>query len=280
MIRRWLPPRLLMGVLIGVVALYACAVLGLFLFGRALIYHPDPAVIALGADDPSAIEDIRIETPDGQTLRAWWMAPEPGEPVFLYFDGNGGRLHLQGYRFANVAEQGAGMLAVAYRGYAGSTGSPSEAALHADARVAYDWLRTKVDAEHIVIHGFSLGTGVAVRLAAEVPAQALIMEAPYTAIVDLAAANVRFVPVRVLMQDRFLSRDWIGKVRTPVLIVHGDADDVIPIAHAERMFALAREPKQFVPVPGGGHSTLVNDGLYDHVWSFLRMAPMEAEDGG
>jgi hypothetical protein len=275
MIRRWL----LRG-LIGLVALYACLLVGLFFFGRALIYHPDPAVIALGANDPAGIEDIRIETPDGQTLRAWWMAPEPGKPVFLYFDGNGGRLHLQGYRFAKVAEQGAGMLAVAYRGYAGSTGSPSEAALHADARVAYNWLRTKVDAERIVIHGFSLGTGVAVRLAAQAPARALIMEAPYTAIVDLAAANVRLVPVRLIMQDRFLSRDWIGKVRTPLLIVHGDADEVIPIAHAERMFALAREPKALVRVPGGGHSTLVSDGLYHHVWTFLRMAPMETEDGG
>lgn len=274
MIRRWASR-----VLIGALAFYLLVLGGLFLFGRALIYHPDPAVIAAGANDPATIEDIRIETPDGQSLRAWWMAPAPGQPVFLYFDGNGGRLHLQGYRFARVAAQGAGMLAVAYRGYSGSTGSPTEAALHADARVAYDWLRSRVAPERIVLHRFSLGTGVATRLASEVPSRAVILEAPYTAIVDIAAANARLVPVRQIMRDQFLSRDWIGAARAPVLIVHGDADEVIPFAHGERMFALAREPKRFVRIPGGRHSTLVADGLYDHVWTFLGMAPEEAGDG-
>lgn len=272
--RRWW-----LRVLIGVAVLYACVLGALFFFGRALIYHPDPAVIALGVHDPAGIEDIRIETPDGETLRAWWMAPQPGQPVFLYFDGNGGRLHLQGYRFAKAAARGAGMLAVAYRGYSGSTGRPTEAALHADARVAYDWLREKVEAERIVIHGFSLGTGVASRLATEVPARALILEAPYTAIVDIAAANARLVPVRLIMRDQFRTRDWIGDVRSPVLVVHGDADEVIPFAHGERIFALAREPKQFVRIPGGRHSTLVADGLYDHVWTFLDTQAAEAGNG-
>lgn len=273
--RRWLPR-----VLIGAAALYLLVVLGLVFFGRALIYHPDPAVIAASADAPSTIQEIRLETPDGQTLRGWWMAPAPGRPVLLYFDGNGGRLHLQGPRFEKAAAQGVGMLAMAYRGYSGSTGHPTEKALHADARLAYDWLREKVNADRIVIHGFSLGTGVATRLAAEVPERALVLEAPYTALVDIATARPSIFPIRLLMQDQFLSRDSIGKVQAPVLIVHGEADEVIPVAHGEKLYALANEPKQFVRVPGGGHSTLVRDGLYDRVWTFLKLSPAEAGGGG
>lgn len=266
MIVRWL-----VRIGVGLMALYACLLVGLSFNSRAMIYHPDPAVIAPGSDDPATIREIKIATPDRQTLRAWWMAPAPGKPVFLYFDGNGGRLHLQGYRFAKVAAQGAGMLAVAYRGYSGSTGTPTEAALHADARLAYDWLAAHVDADRIVVHGFSLGTGVAVELAAERPVRAVILEAPYTAVIDVAAEAAPFLPVGLIMKDRFLSRDWIGKVHAPVLIVHGDADTVIPIAQGEKLFALANEPKQFVRIPGGQHSTLVANGLYDHVWPFLGM---------
>jgi len=264
MIRRWA-----LRVLVGAVALYGCALVVLSSNSRSFIYHPDPAVISPGPEAPATIKDIRIATRDRQTLRAWWMAPQPGKPVIVFFDGNGGRLHLQGERFARVAEAGAGMLSVAYRGYSGSTGTPSEATLHADARLAYDWVLGQVDADRIVVHGFSLGTGVAVQLAAERPVRALILEAPYTAVVDIAAQRAPFIPVSWIMKDRYLSRDWIGKVHAPLLIVHGDSDEVIPIAHGEKLFALANEPKTFARIPGGRHATLVHDGLYDHVWAFL-----------
>lgn len=275
MMRHWLPR-----VLIVAGALYVCALLGLVLFGRMLIYHPDPAVIAASADAPATIEEIRLKTPDGETLRGWWMPPAEGKPVLLFFDGNGGRLHMQEPRFAKAAEEGVGVLSFAYRGYSGSTGRPTEKALHADARLAYDWLRSKVDADRIVIHGFSLGTGVATELATEVPERALVLEAPYTALIDLAAARPSIFPIRLLMQDQFLSREWIANVHAPVLIVHGDADKVIPVAHGEKLFALAHEPKQFVRVPGGGHSDLIAHGLYDRIWTFLKLSPAEAGDGG
>lgn len=259
--------------LVWALALPALAYLGLVgalsAFGRSFIYHPDPAVIERRPDDPAAIEDIRIATPDGETLRAWWMPPAPGKPVIVYFDGNAGRLHLQGYRFAEVEKRGYGMLAPAYRGYSGSTGRPSEAAFHADARLVHDWVRSRSPGHAIIAHGFSLGTGVAVRLAAQRPVRALVLEAPYTAIVDVAADAAPALPMRLIMKDRYLSRDWIGRVSAPVLVVHGDADQVIPFAHGERLFAKARKPKTFVRMPGGGHSDLVARGLYGHVWRFL-----------
>lgn len=242
--------------------LYAAA----HFYGRAVLYHPSAAVVAPTMEGVSA---ERITTEDGETLVAWWLPPHPGQPVFLFFDGNGGRPEIQPGRWRRIAEHGAGFLAVYYRGYSGSTGSPSEAGLRLDARAGYDWLVAKgYQPRDIVIHGFSLGSAVAVQLAAERPARALILEAPMTGIDDIAREHGAGA-FASLMRDSFRSREFITRVHMPVLIVHGDADSVIPFTNGERMFALANEPKQFVRIANSDHATLVRDGLYDHVWPFL-----------
>ena len=125
-------------------------------------------------------------------------------------------------------------------------------------------LRRRVtSADRIVAWGFSLGTGVAVALAAEHPVGKLILEAPYTSTVDVAASAFRFVPVRLLMRDHFHSDQRIARVTAPLLVMHGDADPDIPIAFGERLFALAHEPKQFVRFPRGGHDNLDNFGAIE-----------------
>jgi pimeloyl-ACP methyl ester carboxylesterase len=250
------------------VALYAAA----HFYGRSLIYHPSHAVVAPTVRGVAA---ERIRTEDGETLVAWWRPPQQGQPVFLFFDGNGGRPEIQDGRWRRIAEHGAGFLAVYYRGYSGSTGSPTEAGLRRDARAGYDWLIAHgFTPRDIVIHGFSLGSSVAVQLAAEHPARALILEAPMTGVDDIAAEHGAGLFAKV-MRDSFRSRDYIARVHMPVLIVHGDADSVVPFAHGERLFALANEPKQFVRMPGSDHATLARDGLYDHIWSFLDQHPPE-----
>lgn len=260
--------RVALGVLAGVGALYVAAAAALFLFQRDMIYHPVGHAVAPDPGGP-AIQVVEIVTADGERLVAWWLPPLEGRPTLLVFNGNGDSLALQTGRWRRIADAGAGFLAVAYRGYDGSTGRPSEAGLHEDARAAYDWLAMRVPSDDIVIHGFSLGSGVASYLATERDARALILEAPYTALVDVAAERLKLMPVRLLARDRFRTRDWIGEVRAPVLIVHGDADSVVPFAHGERIFAAAPSPKRFVRMEGADHNTLTRDGLYDHVWRFL-----------
>ena len=139
---------------------------------------------------------------------------------------------------------------MSYRGYAGSTGHPSEQGLLQDAAAAYAFTTARYAADRIVVWGFSLGTGVAVALAADQPVGKLILEAPYSSTVDVAASLLRIVPVRWLMTDQFRSDQRIARVNAPVLIMHGEQDHAIPIAFGERLFALAREPKQFVRFPG------------------------------
>lgn len=239
---------------------------------NGLIYQPHTEEVAPNFADTEA---VRVATEDGEQLVAWYRAPQPGQPIFLFFDGNGGRPHIWEGRWRRITESGAGFLAVYYRGYSGSTGRPSERGLHIDARAGYDWLIAhNYQPRDIVIHGFSLGSGVAVRLAAERPARALILEAPFTGVDDVAAAH--FTPLsRYLIRDGFRSRDWIGEVRMPVLIVHGDADTVIPFTQGERLYALANEPKQFVRMQGSDHATLVRDGIYPHIAAFLAQHPAE-----
>jgi len=255
-----------------VVVLHVAAYLAAHFYGRALIFHPSEAVVA---PSMAGVTAQRLTTEDGETLVAWWLAPQVGQPVFLFFDGNGGRPEIQDGRWRRIADHGAGFLAVYYRGYSGSTGSPSEQGLRLDSRAGYEWLvAQRFQPRDIVIHGYSLGSSVAVQLAAERPARALILEAPMSGIDDIAAEHGAglFAP---LMRDSFRSRDFIGRVNMPVLIAHGDADTVVPFPHGERMFALAREPKHFVRMTGSDHASLARDGLYDHIWTFLDAHPAE-----
>jgi fermentation-respiration switch protein FrsA (DUF1100 family) len=258
-------------------ALIVAALVLLSACQRSLMYFPRQDIIA---PDIPGVEALRIETPDGESLVAWYSPPpersedNPYPPVFLFFDGNGGRPEAWPIRWRAIQDGGAGFLALYYRGYSGSTGKPTEEGLHIDARAGYDWLRAQGYREwDIVIHGLSLGSGVASKLATERPARALILEAPFTAAVDVASEAYPFLPARLIMADQFRSRDWIGDVHMPVLIAHGDADSVIPFQQGEALFALANEPKQFVRIAGGEHTTLTRDGLYDHIWPFLADHP-------
>ncbi len=252
--------------------IFVMPIVGLAAFQHSLIFHPDVEEVAPNFPDTQA---VRIATEDGESLVAWYRAPEEGQPIFLFFDGNGGRPQIWGGRWRRIAETGAGFLAVYYRGYSGSTGRPSERGLHLDARAGYDWLITQGYAPRdIVIHGFSLGSGVATRLASGRPARALILEAPFTGVDDVVAS--RLTPASALLvRESFRSRDWIGDIHMPILVVHGDADTVIPFSQGERLYALANEPKQFVRMRGSDHATLVRDGIYPHITAFLAQHPSE-----
>ena len=268
--QRWRVAALV--VLGGLAAVYLAAVGYLFAVQRTMLYHP-LAGGAPSADGPP-IQVVGVDTADGEHLVGWWLPAQAGKPTVLFFNGNASTLAIQEGRWRRIADEGVGFLAVAYRGYDGSTGTPSEKGLTEDARAAYGWLNRRVPASDIVIHGFSLGSGVATRLAIERPARALILEAPYTSTADVAAGVAPWAPVRLLMLDQYRSKDRIGQLRMPLLILHGDADGVVPFTQGQALFKLAPSPKIFVRMVGSDHNTLTRDGAYDHVWRFLGL-PLE-----
>jgi fermentation-respiration switch protein FrsA (DUF1100 family) len=164
---------------------------------------------------------------------------------------------------------------ISYRGYSGSTGTPTEAGLHTDARTAYDWVVQSYEASRLVAYGESLGTGVAVRLASERPLAGLILDAPYTSIADVASLTYWYVPVSWLMLDQFRSLDIIERVKAPILILHGIDDRIIPFGFGEQLYAAAPEPKRFIRIAGGNHSRNLEQGGMAAVEDFL--AAVEAE---
>jgi uncharacterized protein len=235
------------------VALYLMLFVGLFFGQRKILFRcdaaeVDPATLGLNA------QTLRLKTEDGESLVAWSFPPAPERPLILYFHGNAGGLDLRVERFRAMAEAGMGLLAIEYRGYASSTGSPSEHGLKLDGEAAYAAaIASGVAPERIVALGESLGSGVAVALAARHKVGALVLDSPYSSIADVAAAAYWFVPVRALLRDPFHNDLLIGLVQAPTLIVHGTKDVVVPIRFGEKLFALANPPKEFWRVEGAAH---------------------------
>src|SRR6266581_7688701 len=172
---------------------------------------------------------------------------------------------------------GAGLLALSYRGYGGSSGSPSETGLIRDAEAAYEFAAARYGTARLALWGESLGTGVAVALAAAHPVAAIILDAPFTSAAAVGAAHYPFLPVRWLIKDPFYSDRRILDVRAPVLVLHGARDDVIPIALGEQLFALIPGPKQFVRFADAGHNDLDHYGATQAVREFLAKTFGEAK---
>ena len=252
------------------VSAWLAVVVYLYANQRRMLFLPDSERISPQQARLSGVSEEVIPTPDGEQLVAWWAPPQPGKPVILYFHGNGGNLASRAGRMQLFQQAGFGALMLADRGYSGSTGTPSETALVADAMLAFDRLVTRgVPAGRIVVFGESLGTGLAVQVAAGRAAGGLILDSPYTSLVDVAASRLPWIPVRWLMSDRFDSFSAIGTVRAPLLVIHGDQDEVVPYELGARLFAAANEPKRMLTLPGAGHVTPLRDGPWPTVRAFV-----------
>jgi hypothetical protein len=263
-ILKWLIVLLLIGYLGGVAVLF---------FRQRQFLFPIPPI---GRTSPQAAgfpqaEEHVLTSADGEKVIIWHVPAKPGHPVVLFFHGNGDTLAARVIRFRGITADGTGLVALSYRGYAGSSGQPSERGLLLDAAAAYAFATARYKPDQIVAWGFSLGTGVAVALAADHPVGRLILEAPYTSIADIAGslALFRFVPVRWPLRDPFRSDQRIARVTVPLLIMHGGHDSVIPIGYGERLFALAHEPKQFVRFAEGGHDDLDDYGALEAAHRFI-----------
>jgi fermentation-respiration switch protein FrsA (DUF1100 family) len=237
-----------------------------FMALEGLIFFPDRHVLA----PPPGVEERRFTTVDGVHLHAWWAPPPPSGPVLLWSHGNAGNIGGRAAVLEALIQRGLGVFAYDYRGYGRSTGQPTEAGVYRDAEAAYDTVRAEpIPASRLVCFGESLGGAVSVHLATERPCAALVLVATFTRLRDVAWAH--YGPLGLLVGDRFDSLTRIGKVRAPVLIAHGDQDEVVPFLLGERLFAAAPEPKHFVRVQGALHNDVLDDPeLLDTIATFAR----------
>jgi len=252
------------------VVAYGALVGGLYLFQRQLLYFPDKAHPELLGLEKLGVREVTLTTEDGLSLLSWYLPARPERPVIAYFHGNGGHIGYRAERLLRFAREGYGVLMAEYRGYGGNPGAPSETGFYADGRAALAFLeREGVTPNRLVLYGESLGSGVAVALAVQHDIAALVLEAPFTSVAEVAQCHFPYVPASRMVTDRFDSLSRIAKVRAPMLILHGERDRVVPIRFGRALLDAASEPKEGWFAPEAGHEDLARYGSLDVVVAFI-----------
>lgn len=257
---------------LGVFILYLIGAAALYFLQRRMVFSPDRERVLPAAFELDDVREVPLVTPEGHKLYSWYGKASQGQPTILFFHGNGGNVAYREGKFRQLMAEGYGVYMLGYRGFGGSGGSPSEAALLRDARLAYDSLKQEYDisADEIVIYGESIGTSIAVQLAADVPAAAVVLEAPMFSVTSIAQERYPFVPVRPFLRDRFETNRFIRDIDSPLLVVHGDDDGVIPIASGRALFEAANEPKRFEVIKGGQHTDLYSFDIVARMVRFFQ----------
>ena len=245
---------MLRSVLIGVGASAVLLTGFVMFFEDKFIYFP-------GKDDPgvSPGEEVELRAADGVRLHAWWVPNPKAKTTLLYLHGNAGHIGDRRDVIRQLGSLPADVLALDYRGYGRSEGTPSESGLCADARAAYDWLIAKgIPASRIVVFGKSLGGAVAADLASKVEVGALILQSTFTSAPDMAGRVMPLFPARLLMRSRYDTLSKVASIACPKLIVHSRRDEMIPFEMAERLLTAAKEPKESAWFEKGGHNGLID----------------------
>jgi fermentation-respiration switch protein FrsA (DUF1100 family) len=254
--------------LVGVV--YLAVLVYLMLAEESLVFFPARQPLA-GWDLPG-VERARFQTADGTALHGWYFPHPDPRAVVLFACGNAGNISYRADRLADFCHrQRAALMAFDYRGYGLSQGKPTESGVLMDTRAALKWLaeRASVKENEIVLWGESLGGGVMVDLASRDGARGLILERTFTSLPDVAAVHFPFVPVRWLMRSRLDSLSKIVDYHGPLLICHGDIDEIIPYELGHQLFDAANEPKRLVTLSGVGHNDPLPPEWDDAVNEFL-----------
>jgi fermentation-respiration switch protein FrsA (DUF1100 family) len=266
--------------LVFLAALSICAIGLIWLFQRKLIYIPMIQSVPPAGQVMTGAEEVAFETTDGLTLHGWFVPAAGGESgaAVLVFNGNAGNRSLRAPLAAALSMEGFAVLLFDYRGYGGNPGSPSEGGLGKDARAARAYLesRREVDPAKVALFGESLGAAVALEAAVERPPAALILRSPFTSLTDIGRRHYPFLPVRLLLSDRYPSIDRIGRLACPVLVIAGERDWIVPISYSRELYEAAPEgKKRFIALPGAGHNDfemLAGRRLVSETAAFIREA--------
>lgn len=256
-------------ILFILVGLYFGMMLLLYFTQRSIIYHPDTNKPV--PEDYDAADMTVFTARAG--LEGWYTAPQdPDKPVVVMFHGNAGHIGVRVFKIRSLIEAGYGVLLAEYRGFGGNTGQPTERGLYEDARFYVEGMMKafNVAESQMVFYGESLGTGVAVQMASEYPeAHALILEAAYTSFPALAQKRYPFWPAYFLVKDRYESDKKIKDITMPLLILHGEKDNIVPFSMGQKLLQSANEPKEMAVFPQGRHNDLYAHGAAKKILAFL-----------
>jgi fermentation-respiration switch protein FrsA (DUF1100 family) len=265
------------GWFVTLLAVYLVFILSMGLMQKRFLYFPDSMRFVPSEWALDELKPQQETADDGITTTSWYRPPLKRDKfTIVFFQGNAGHLGYRNYKVRPWLDAGYGVLMIGYRGF-GNPGSPSEEGLYADARAALDVYRKRqnVPEKDFVFYGESMGTGVATQMATEYDASALILESPYTSVPDVGADRYPMVPVHWLLRDKYDSLSKIKDVRMPLLLLHGEQDDVVPVKFGKELFAAANEPKQAEYVPDAGHNNVYNLHIQQVVLNFIGKLPTD-----
>ena len=253
-----------------ILIVYLIVTLGLYIFQRKLLYYPNFDGHIKGDGLSHSFENINIKTKDNINLKGWFHLKDPKKKTILFFHGNAGTLDNRIYKLNFLGNLDVNFLIIAWRGYSGSSGKPSEFGLYQDAKSALNWLNSKgITDDKIVLYGESLGTSVAIEVGQNRDFAGIILEAPFTSMIDIGKKHYPFFPVKLLLKDKYVSKNKIKNIKCPILIMHGKADTIVPFYMGKKMYELANEPKYSYFSEYDDHMMEYNEKLLNVLQKFI-----------
>ena len=227
-----------------VVLVYLLVTLGLYVFQRNLLYHPTENNYS-GDKLTVNIEKVKITTEDDIELLAWYHKKDINKyKTILYLHGNAGSLENRIHKVNHFNDMNINFLLLAWRGFNGNAGKPTEQGLYQDAKSAVRWLMNQgISEENIIIYGESLGTGVATEIAQKKNFAGVILESPFTSMVAAGKSKYPIFPIKLLLKDKYESDKKIKNIMSPILVMHGEADQIVPFWMGEKIYEIANQPK-------------------------------------
>ncbi len=253
-----------------IILVYFFLLVFLYFYQRNLMYHPNENNYF---DDKLLvnIEKVKIRTQDGLNLLGWYHEKDIiKNKTILFFHGNAGSLENRIHKLNHFQDMKVNFLIIAWRGFSGNQGKPSETGLYEDGESAIRWLLTKgIDEKNIVIYGESLGTGVATHLSQNRNFAGIILETPFTSMIDAAKKFYPYIPVSFLLKDKYENKNKIKNIKFPVLVMHGEKDQIVPFDMGKKIFEIANEPKYSYFTKYDNHMMEYDDSLVKTLNSFL-----------
>ena len=260
----------LINILILILLGYLIITFALYFFQRNLLYYP--AINNYSGEKLNvSVEKVKIKTEDNIELLSWYHKKNSGDyKTILFLHGNAGTLENRIYKINHLKNMNVNFLIIAWRGFSGNKGKPTEKGLYEDARSALRWLKSKgVKEESIIIYGESLGTGVATEIAQYKNFAGVILETPFTSMVSAGKSKYPFFPVSFLLKDKYESDKKIKNIKSPILIMHGEVDKLVPFWMGKKLYNLANEPKYSYFSKYDDHMMEYNEKLLNELKKFI-----------
>ena len=258
-------------IILGIIVIYVSVLIILFIFQRNLMYHPNENNY-FGDKIEVNIEKVNIKTPDNISLLGWFHKKDLNRfKTIVYFHGNAGKLENRIHKLNHFKDMDINFLIISWRGFSGNFGKPSEKGLYKDGKSAIDWLKDKgLSEKDIILYGESLGTGIATEIAQNKKFAGLILETPFTSMVDAAKNVYPYIPVGLLLRDRYENDKKIKKISIPIMVMHGELDQIVPFKMGKKIYEMANHPKYSYFTKYDNHMMEYDEKLIFALNSFIK----------